>query len=73
MLKIEVNKGDVDTKLEGQGEKKIIRAELIMANVAIVDTYSSNFNIPFENAALNITRETIAAYRNVMKLQDDEL
>lgn len=72
MLKIEVNKGDVDTKIEGEGEKNIIRAELIMANVAIVDTFSTSFDIPFENAALLITHETIAAYRNALKTQGDD-
>lgn len=72
MLKIEVNKGDVDTKIEGQGEKDVVRAELLMANVAIVDTYSSNFGIPFENAAISITQETIATYRKILKIQGDE-
>lgn len=71
MLKIEVNKGDVDTKLEGSGEKNVVRAELIMANIVVVDTYSSNFDIPFENAAMDITRETIAAYRKMLKMQGD--
>lgn len=65
MLKIEVDESKVSAKVEGEGKKKIIRAEIIMAYVALVDTYSDNYDIPFENAALCITQEAIAAYRHV--------
>ena len=65
MLRIEVDKSNVDAKIEGEGEERIIRAEILMAFVALVDTYSVNYDIPFENAALTITQEAIAAYRHV--------
>lgn len=67
MLKIEVNKHNVDAHIEGEGKGPIVKAELIMANVALTDVYSDSFDIPFENAAFEIMTQTIAAHRYIDK------